>query len=96
MPGIFSQLGLSEAMGLQRVPEAGGAATPLTMLAEGEGTHAGPQFLPDGRHFLYLRYKPGSDEYRGIYVGSLDAEPSEQSRDRLVETESMCWYAPAA
>ena len=35
-----------------------------------QSSHRFPQFLPDGRHFLY--YVTGSPEVRGVYVGSLD------------------------
>jgi hypothetical protein len=55
---------------LFRVPANGGALTPVTTLdpAHGETNNVWPQFLPDGRHFLYnimARDNPG------IYVGSL-------------------------
>ena len=42
--------------GLYRIPARGGKATPATMLdhSREEGRHMFPQFLPDGRHFLYL------------------------------------------
>jgi Tol biopolymer transport system component len=33
--------------------------------------HSQPQFLPDGRHFLY--YTNGSPDGRGVYVGTLDS-----------------------
>jgi eukaryotic-like serine/threonine-protein kinase len=33
--------------------------------------HSEPQFLPDGRHFLY--YTDGSPDGRGVYVGTLDS-----------------------
>ena len=33
-----------------------------------------PQFLPDGRRFLYLRVSSASDK-TGVYVGSLDVKP---------------------
>src|SRR5262249_15946779 len=41
---------------LSRIPAAGGVATPVTTLdqAGGEFSHCWPQFLPDGKHFLYL------------------------------------------
>ena len=44
--------------GLMRVPAAGGVASPLTALdpSRRETTHLFPSFLPDGRHFLYLRF----------------------------------------
>src|SRR6185437_4130682 len=36
-----------------RVPAAGGQTTPITALAPSESAHVWPQFLPDGKHFLY-------------------------------------------
>ena len=44
------------AGGLFKVSAAGGGPAPVTNLdkAQGEISHAWPQFLPDGRHFLYL------------------------------------------
>ena len=47
--------GLSLTQPLFRVPLSGGQAIPMTTLAKGESAHRWPQFLPDGRHFLYLR-----------------------------------------
>ena len=37
-----------------------------------EGSHRFPQFLPDGRHFLFT--VRGQAEQRGIYAGSLDGK----------------------
>jgi eukaryotic-like serine/threonine-protein kinase len=53
---------------LQRVLAQGGVPTPVTKLADGETAHSFPQFLPDGRRFLFLAEgtKPG------IHVQSLD------------------------
>ena len=73
--------------GLMRVPAAGGVASPLTALdpSRREVTHLFPSFLPDGRHFLYLRLsntRAGS----GVYVGSLEAKPEEQSSKLLLQT----------
>src|SRR4029077_18346020 len=61
---------------LLRVSAAGGVATPMTVLdrARKESAHRGPQFLPDGRHFIY--YRASSDrQVSGFYVGSIDAKP---------------------
>ena len=58
---------------LHRVPEAGGAAAPVTVVDS--GFHSFPSFLPDGRHFVYYR----SDPAPGVYAGSLDVKPEEQS-----------------
>jgi serine/threonine protein kinase/Tol biopolymer transport system component len=57
----------SARSGLMKVSAAGGVATNATAVAPGEGGHARPSFLPDGRHFFYRAY--GS----GIFVGSLDS-----------------------
>src|SRR5262245_2990063 len=52
-----------------------------------EVQHAGPEFLPDGRRFLYHR-SARRPEYRGIFVGSLDVPPEQQSLDRLIASDS--------
>jgi eukaryotic-like serine/threonine-protein kinase len=82
--------------GLARVPAAGGDCSPLTTLnsARGETFHRFPSFLPDGRHFVYLRVSsnPGTN---GIYVGSLDAKPEQQNTKRLLGAQSGAVYAPA-
>lgn len=53
-----------------RVPASGGVTTPVTKLAQGEGAHQFPQFLPDGKRFLFFAggAKPG------IYVQTLAAQ----------------------
>jgi eukaryotic-like serine/threonine-protein kinase len=83
--------------GLQRVSANGGPASPLTALdpSRSEVRHDFPLFLPDGRHFLYQRTssKPGNS---GIYVGSLDAKPQEQSSKRLLEGALGGTYVPSS
>ena len=67
--------------GLFRVSAGSGVATPVTQLdaASGEVSHQWPQFLPDGRHFLYLAMRgaigavAAVTDLRAIYVGSLDS-----------------------
>ena len=72
---------------LYRVSAAGGEAAPLTTLDQTHGnSHRWPQFLPDGRHFLYL----SRQEKSGIYVGSLD---SKETR-RILDSEVNAVYAP--
>jgi len=65
---------------------AGGAATAMTQvdLLKGELFHTWPTFLPDGTHFLYFR--SGPPDVEGMYVGSLDADAGNQSRQRILAT----------
>jgi eukaryotic-like serine/threonine-protein kinase len=70
--------------GLMRVSDTGGTATPLSALdpSRQEVFHAGPYFLPDGRHFVFQRSSRAA-ENSGWYVGSLDAKPEQQKSGRL-------------
>ncbi|MDQ3256192.1 MAG: hypothetical protein M3R15_20235, partial [Acidobacteriota bacterium] len=76
--------------GLYRVSAAGGEPSPLTTPDRSrlEGSHRWPQFLPDGRSFLY--FITGPPESRGIYLGSLDSKETK----RLLPTDSSAVYAP--
>jgi Tol biopolymer transport system component len=77
---------------LYRVSAAGG--TPIRLANAGEETtDSMPTFLPDGRHFIYLRDKSGSAE-SGIYLSSLDAKPDETPK-RLVSTSWEATVVPA-
>ena len=71
---------------LWRVSPAGGVATAVTEvdLSREEFVHAGPTFLPDGNHFLYFR--SGPPDVEGMYVGSLDVDAANQSRQRILAT----------
>jgi Tol biopolymer transport system component len=54
-----------------RVAASGGDATAVTRFdSPGSASHRYPQFLPDGRHFLY--FLQGPPEQQGIYLSSLD------------------------
>jgi len=53
--------------------------------------HTWPAFLPDGIHFLYFR--SGPPEVQGIYAGSLDAAPRDQSRKRILASKLPASYA---
>jgi hypothetical protein len=58
---------------LSRVRASGGEATVATTLGTDRShdrSHRFPQFLPDGRQFLF--YSASSPETAGIYLGSLD------------------------
>lgn len=78
--------------GVMRVPAAGGIPTSLTALGRGERVHTHPVFLPDARHFLYV--KGGSDDVHGVYIGSIDAEPSKQDPKRLLATPYSAQIVP--
>ena len=66
----------------------------ITSLAKGETGHRWPQFLPDGRHFVYLRVSSDSTQM-GVYVGSIDAQPGAQSLERVLATNREAYYAAA-
>jgi Tol biopolymer transport system component len=76
---------------LHRVAAAGGTPQPVTSLdvARAEAAHAFPQFLPGGRHFLYLAAssRPGESSIR---VGSLDSTTSKV----LLNADTNAAYAP--
>jgi serine/threonine protein kinase/dipeptidyl aminopeptidase/acylaminoacyl peptidase len=77
---------------LRRVSAAGGVATDVVAVdkSRGEAFAALPSFLPDGKHFLYLVSGPA--EVVGIYAGSLDAKPTEQSKERILATTLAAPY----
>jgi hypothetical protein len=69
---------------VRRVSAAGGVAADVTAVdrTRGENSHSFPSFLPDGKHFLYLRGTGPATG--GIYAGSLDSKPAEQSLEPVV------------
>ena len=79
---------------LYQVPSSGGTAIQITQLdsSRQEIYHARPVFMPDRRHFLYLRASAAA-ENSGIYIGSLDSKPDDQPR-RLLPSEIGVEYAP--
>jgi Tol biopolymer transport system component/tRNA A-37 threonylcarbamoyl transferase component Bud32 len=78
--------------GIMQVPAAGGVATLVTTTEGRNEVHTFPSFLPDGRHFLYLR----APENPGVYLGSLDVKPEQQSFRRILSTSQMAVYAASA
>ncbi len=82
--------------GLWRVSADGGTPVPLTVLdtSRQEFEHELPNFLPDGRHFIYLRVSK-SPQMSGIYLGSLDDLPERQNNKMLIATGFGAIYAPA-
>jgi Tol biopolymer transport system component len=89
---IFAQI----PGGVMQVSAGGGSPSQLTALdrSRGEVVHVVPSFLPDGRHFVYLR-RSTVPENNGVYVGSLDARPETQSSKRLIATQFGPAFAPS-
>jgi Tol biopolymer transport system component len=77
---------------LHRVPARGGVSTPLTALdsERGENSHRWPQFLPDGRRFLFT-IRAADPQNTVLAAGSLDS-PQVQ---RLFRVQSNVRFAPA-
>jgi Tol biopolymer transport system component/predicted Ser/Thr protein kinase len=83
--------------GVMRVSAAGGTPVALTAVdqARQELGHLVPKFLPDGRRFVYFRASntPGNG---GVYVGAIDAKPSEQSPKPLLSNDAFpVYYVPS-
>jgi eukaryotic-like serine/threonine-protein kinase len=77
--------------GLVRVPAAGGPPVPVTTPAQGESRHLSPEFLPGGRHFLYVA---GSENPGGsaLYAASVDAP----GRTSIMRVESNVSFVGSA
>lgn len=74
---------------LTRVAATGGDATPVTHLSAGHTSHRWPQFLPDGRRFLFFVTSDRPD-VQGVYLGSLEgAEPT-----RVLAADTAALFAP--
>jgi serine/threonine protein kinase len=72
-----------------RIRATGGAPAAVTRLELGDQrSHRFPQFLPDGRYFLY--YVTGTPGTRGVYVGDL----SGSSSVRLLDADAAAVHAP--
>src|SRR5439155_20028694 len=66
---------------LLKMPLTGGEPVAVTRIETGQASHRFPQFLPDGRHFVYFVQGGPS---QGIYTASLDGAPSK----RLVNADA--------
>jgi Tol biopolymer transport system component len=84
---VFAGSGTSSP--LMQVPAGGGPAVPVTTLSKGQGTHRWPQFLPDGRRFIFSVVL-GQRETRGVYMASLDG----LAPTRILEIDTSAMYAP--
>ena len=75
---------------LMRVSATGGEVTAVTTLGPQQFGHVNPQFLPDGRRFLFTI--SGSSDATGIYLGRLDGNTT----TRLTPDGTSGVYAPAS
>jgi eukaryotic-like serine/threonine-protein kinase len=77
--------------GIYAVPARGGPVTALTQFDQSglDFAHAWPQFLPDGRHFMYQLVS--TDPARaGVYLGTVGSP----DRARLLDVPSPAVYVP--
>jgi Tol biopolymer transport system component len=77
---------------LYRVSASGGDSAPVTTLdaSRAEDSHRWPQFLPDGKRFLYYA-RTGNPAESGIYAGW--ADPAKRSDRKLIlKTGSNAMY----
>ena len=81
---LFSTLGGP----ILRISDLGGDPATATRLGAQQGAHYLPQFLPDGRHFLY--WAVSGHEPNGVYVGQLDGLDTR----RLLDADLPAVYAP--
>ena len=61
---------------LYRVSATGGKAVPATQFDahRSENSHRWPQFLPDGKHFLFFVRSSQGPDSTGTYLGALDSD----------------------
>ena len=93
--GTWSQDGLiiyspNISQPLFRVAAGGGPCAPLTQLdaSRREVTHRWPQFLPDGKHYLFFIRATGSGA--GAYVGDLASNEHRQ----VIKSSTNAVYSP--
>jgi eukaryotic-like serine/threonine-protein kinase len=77
---------------LLRVGSTGGQAVPVTPFRpeSGDVNDCWPQFLPDGRRFLFF-HVTNSRETTGVYVGSIGGGAPR----RILTSQTMALYAPS-
>jgi Tol biopolymer transport system component len=75
---------------ISRVSASGGVVTAATTFNPDQAaiSHYWPQFLPDGRHFLYYQ-RSSKPEHQGVHVTALDSSTS----TRILESDGMALYA---
>jgi Tol biopolymer transport system component len=85
---LFANAGTGVTKGIFRVSASGGDPQPVTTMAPGDNMHGWPEFLPDGRHFLYVRrFADGRSD--------LVWRDLESTEERVVRPlASKAWYSP--
>jgi hypothetical protein len=75
---------------ISRISASGGVVTAATTFDPDQAVlgQSWPQFLPDGRHFLYFQ-RSSKLEHRGMFVTSLDSSSS----TRILDSDMMAVYA---
>src|SRR5438876_306962 len=73
---------------LLKVFARGGEPVEVTRLEAGQTGHQFPQFLPDGRHFIYFVF---GGPAQGVYTGSLDGGSSK----RLTNADAAAVVSPS-
>jgi len=74
---------------LWRISAAGGTPERLTKFAANQTTHRWPQFMPDGKHFLFFATNHSGGSEQGIYFGSL----ADGSYKHVLESDAGAQYA---
>ena len=75
---------------LWRIPANGGAPERLTKFEAGKHTtHRWPNFLPDGKHFLFFATNHSGNSEQGVYYGLLE----DGSYKHLVDSDSQGIFA---
>jgi len=80
--------------GIFRIAAAGGTAVPLTKLSPEHTTHRWPDFLPDGKHFLYLAADHADPRGASteIYIASLDGKLNRPLMHSFAKAEYASGY----
>ena len=78
-----------------RVAASGDAPTAVTAVSTADIAHRFPQFLPDGRRFLYFVHT--NDQARsGVYLGALDVAPEAQRPARILASDREAYYVSSS
>lgn len=78
--------------GTVQIPAAGGSPSFITV----GGFSVTPSFLPDGRHFVYLRYATaGGRHIFGIYLATVDTKPEGQPDKPLLPDYTFVAFGPS-